>query len=634
MSQYVDLFVFTEHNIHGTTELMKPCEYEFCKLMKNAIVPFEHMFRLQNHKFTNTIISIFKQLRDSIGKSHMLYDGLTGYLSSVMANSSPYDRRSCVKINIRKYIDGITKDLLVDLFDEHMIEYDRDVVEFIFGDVGQSCYTDNSIDGSHNNYYCDAFTDADYEILKGEGKTGGINSYYSKQNGVLCVNKFCIGDMFSEQLEKVVKLLSECVSCLRKYPETFDSFMSSSMEHLIRYFETGDEEHYRKHCIDLVRTTSRVHYTMGFVSTYGDPKGIIGSAGAEVTFCPYDVSRLNPVLLELESRLPIKTEYRRDTIHATPNVSVVRRIFGAGDYGQLYQTAGYCLPTYSDIRAMYGSKQIIYSTNPPDIVSQEILDTFTTTSRKDFIRKYGNRKIQDDLWDLQVLLHETIGHASGRFADGVDDSVFDRNFVGDKMSIEELRAEIIALYLEVVETEMLEKNDMFNGWFQILGITELKKQCIINMCRITLQQFRGQKPNFEHIEGAHMRADVVILCWLLKHECIELCKEEIMYNGEKYTLYDVNVIDLEKSIGKITDLVCMVQEIKSNADSFRSVELFDMYTTSPISISEANEIRNSAIKNRLVTMNGVVARSSLFLKLDGSGDVYSDIFEQENAYCS
>ncbi len=634
MSIYNNVFVFAENNISETLAMMKPEELEFCKLMKNAIIPFESIYRTQNHKHTNTVVAMFKKLRRLIGIDHEYYVGITNYLVNIMSYGSLFNLKTLLKIRISDYISGITKELLGMLFDRYQIWYNDDVIDFLFDESSNVSCTDGSINETHNNYYDDNFTNADFSVLEKEGRTGGINMYYSSCDGVPSVTKYCVGGMYSKQLEQVVAALRVCVEHLREYPETFDKYMVSSMELLIKYFETGDEDYFKKHCVEWINTKSRIHYTMGFIEVYHDPKGMIGEAGAEITFCPYDFSKLNPVLLKLESRLPIKSEYQRKTHGTTLNVSINRKIFGAGAYGQLYQTAAYCLPNYNDIRSAHGSKQVIYSVNKPTIVGREIIDIFTPASKKEFDRKYRNeRNISLDMWDLQVLLHETVGHASGQYADGVNDTIYDANITKDKSSLEELRAEINALYMSVVETEILEENDMYKGWLSVLGKEELQKQCILNMVHATLRRFFSQKPDFTIVEGAHARANTVIANWLMKNNCIEMVQEEIEYNSEKYVLYSFNVVDLEKSIVKITELVSLIQEIKSTANSKMCCELFDEYTTGPITVNDANKIRVEICKANKITQNNVDTNAMLFPKLDGSSDVYSDIFEQDMVYC-
>ena len=99
------------------------------------------------------------------------------------------------------------------------------------------------------------------------------------------------------------------------------------------------------------------------------------------------------------------------------NVSLNKILYGAGDYRTARWLAAYCLPNYGDIRAELGSKQVIYrNSDSRRFYNQELWDRFNTKTQAAFRLDYDPEdKIYDDLWDLQVLLHETVGHGSGQF---------------------------------------------------------------------------------------------------------------------------------------------------------------------------------------------------------------------------
>ena len=155
-------------------------------------------------------------------------------------------------------------------------------------------------------------------------------------------------------------------------------------------------------------------------------------------------------------------------------------LFSSGAYGPQVLTAAYCLPNYDDIRAEVGSKQILYKL-PPSVESKlnpELAKQFRTKSRQEFINKYDpENMIFEDLWDVQVLLHETIGHSSARLhkhtfktgenltinektynvGDTIDVTIDNYNefITKDSSSLEELRAEINALYMSITEIDIL-----------------------------------------------------------------------------------------------------------------------------------------------------------------------------------
>jgi len=379
------------------------------------------------------------------------------------------------------------------------------------------------------------------------------------------------------------------------------------------------------------------------------------------------MEKLNPILLEMQQRLPNPPEYKKTSGNGTVmNVSMNKILYSAGDYGPQVITAAYCLPNADDIRSSEGAKLILYKL-PKSVESQlnpELIKQFRTQSRQEFVDKYDpDNEIFEDLWDVQVLLHET-SHASGKLhqhtfkdnenlvisgitynvGDTVD--VTDENYSEfireDSSSLEELRAEINALYMSIHETDTLSQEGLFKNWSNILDIEELRKQCVIEMCRHMFRRYLSQGDEMSNIKGAHARANVVLTNFLLEGKGIEIEDETKLIDGESFHILDIKVVDLDKTYNNVMGLLQGVQRIKSTGDTDGCKELFEKYTNYPVTIEQAKVYRSYMLANKQKLVGNVKGISRLFptytaiINNDELTDVKLgvelDVFEQNMYY--
>jgi len=649
----------------------------FIYYMSNAVKPFNHIYREQNNRNNVKIIEMFNFLYENVKilnnnnliNPNILKD-ITNYLIYLLANSGVHDhredkRKSFDELKLyslnRNDIETLLKIFSIDKYNEY-----KDLLDFLYDpSIDNIQVVDGSIDKSGGGYYGKGFTDEHYEKI--DPKDRNINSYYEIDNsGNIIIRRYSTTDKYAKQLTETVKWLKLAYKISKESPEIFDINTTESIEYLIKYFESGDEEMFKEHCKKWLKSNSRIQYTMGFIEVYREPKNIIGEAGGEITIRPINIEKLNPVLLKLESGLPIDDNYRRNVTTSTLNVSLNKIIYAAGSYGPTAHVAAYCLPNYDDIRAEYGSKQVIYIESNKKILSDpELYEKFRTTKGREFHENYDNNdEIEKDMWDLQVLLHETVGHASGKLhkkiltnddiinlkSGGytesdlnkeieVTESLYNMLVPTEKSSLEEMRAEINALYMSTFEIDTLEENNMYKNWLKVLGREQLLEQCIIAMTGTALRRYLQQAKNFKEVNGAHARANTCITNFMINKGGIALNSEDIIVNDEKYTLYEIVVLDLNKALESIKELVGIVQTLKSTGDGTNIRKLFETYTKYPITIEEGNKIRDNLERNRNKVTGGLKTRLRLFNKfspvVDDSGNVidatykhYDNIFDQ------
>lgn len=273
----------------------------------------------------------------------------------------------------------------------------------------------DDIENSAVNFYSADFTAKDYLTLPAN-ECSKLNNYFfvSHENGkrIPQTQAYCINGRCGKELAVACHWLSKAHEHAQKNPLFFDQHLIKSIELLNVFFQTGNEEIFKNHCIEWLKSASRISYTLGFIETYKDPKGIRGTFQGDATIKSIDLSKLNAILPDIERQLPFPQEFKRENIDTLPNASINCKVFGTGDLGPLFITAAYCLPNYTDMRATHGSKQVMY-TNTKQLAAlinpAGYRTLFFTKARGQWLKDNApDFTILDDIWDIHCILHETI----------------------------------------------------------------------------------------------------------------------------------------------------------------------------------------------------------------------------------
>jgi hypothetical protein len=525
---------------------------------------------------------------------------------------------------------------------------DTELYQIIFDETYEPVLTvDGSIESSGGNFYEKGFTEEMYNSLSTEDKAA-LNRYGKLPTDDSEPHMVNYSELFGEELNFAIIWLQNAYNHVSEFPDLFDEHLRASILSMIKYLETGDEEEFRNHCREWIKqcaTSGKVDYTMGFIEQYHDPKGVRGHAGADVLIKTVDISRLTPMLLDIEQRAMIPDEYKKRREDAKVlNVSINKSMFGAGDYGPLSWSAAYCLPNYGDLRADCGSKQIIYKSEPNmadelnpgmshRLKPQHVLDLAKSLQ----MEVSQMDRMNEHMWNLQVLLHETIGHGSGKafmhtftkdmVIDGVNytkgmtvpltETIYNQVIGRDASSLEELRADINALVISFTEIEELNKNGCLTddnrvNWLEVLELDGFRGICIEHMCTTYLRRISAQPKDFKGITGAHSRCNGVITNTLLESGSVIMTEDVVNINNENYTVYGFKVIDLELAMTTAIHLMQYVQHIKSTANGDLCDELFAKYTTTPITIEKANRIREDGVRNRELVIGGILSVTRIY----------------------
>jgi hypothetical protein len=664
-------FLFVPQDTLGLIDSLTPPERVFVYYIHRANLPFNRMCRDQNHRCSNEILELCEYLYDRKDQLDAAFcQDLDTYLVYLWANHGIYfaneqsnNKRTPARIGLTHFTaESLTAALTT-------TRYSKDcshLIPIIFDPaVDPDMCIDGCIERSGNNYYGPGMTNEAFKSLPADMQNR-INAYCHLIEGKPGVEFYGVTGKYALELQVTVTWLTRALHHARKYPEHFDSHLVASIEHLIDYYVSGDEELFKKHSIEWLQARSRLLITQGFIENYCDPMKIRGEAAAEITIRTVDLEAITPMLLQIEDTLPNPPEFKRD-IRTAPrlNVSINQILHGAGHYGPQACIAAYCLPNYEDIRSTNGSKQVIYPKwrSAGEILNPELTTKFRTTSQREFIEKYDpNDTIYEDLWDLQVLLHETIGHASGRLATHtfretktigdtvyqpgdtiqVTDSNISEFISSEATSLEELRAEINALYMGITSMEPLDQAGLYKNWLKTLGKDKLQEMCIIEMCRHGFRRYQAQPENMDRINGAHSRANVTIMNYLLASGGIRINEEIVTVDGQAYHLLEIQVVDLAKCLTATTELLQRVQRIKSTGDYQDCQKLFDTFTVWPVTLDQARRYRKylDDIRKKLIgSVRSMVRVYPTFEPVIETGDIVDmtvtpcqDFVAQNRAY--
>lgn len=388
-----------------------------------------------------------------------------------------------------------------------------------------------------------------------------LNVRFAKRAGRVVPEVYRIGDLFSRELETICHFLRLALP----FAESHDQ--RQSLEALVRYYESGSEEDFRRHSVYWLKSNCSVDYINGFIEAYLDPRGVIGQFEGNVSFKADAklIGRLADNAEYFEKRMPWPDKYKRDSVDR-PVANVVNVLVETGDAGPI-SPAAYNLPNYNDIRRDHGSKNVILQ-NIENTWSEELLkktvEEFYLPEYCENVLKYGRSLVRP----LEVYMHEIIGHGSGQPDEKLDGDP--RSSLGRVYSaLEECRADLVALW-HIADPKLIE-----------LGAFTLAEQRhVVETMYITFLQ--GWFSRMDRVPGlevreAHNRGSHAILMYLLERgggdggNGVEVVRDD----GD----YFLRLTDLERVRDGIGGLLRKIQVIKSTGDRRAAEELFDRYGT-------------------------------------------------------
>lgn len=304
------------------------------------------------------------------------------------------------------------------------------------------------------------------------------------------------------------------------------------LEYYIKYFKTGDSKLHKESQKVWVKDLSpQVETNIGFIETYREPSGIIGEYESLVAIQNKERTAKFTELVNKApgyiKMLPWDPAFEKPTFQPPDFTSIeVLTFTGSGI------PAGINIPNYDDVRLNVGFKNVSLG----NVLNSKTSDDKWTFVQGDDVKAMS--KYQSDSFEVQVGIHELLGHGSGKLLCELQDNTFNFDKSSPPLGLdgkpvttyyrkgetwgskfgavagayEECRAESIAMYL-ITNRQLLE----------VFGFKSKEDQDMIiytgflQMCRAGLLALEYWDPKSKKWGQPHMQARFSIMKTLLRY---------------------------------------------------------------------------------------------------------------------
>ncbi len=126
--------------------------------------------------------------------------------------------------------------------------------------------------------------------------------------------------------------------------------------------------------------------------------------------------------------------------------------------------------------------------------------------------------------------------------------------LGYEQTIEEMRAEVIALCAAITCYDEFAQSGMLKEWPEKVAKEKIIELFILSMARSGLMRLRSQADNAQEVAGAHAQANMTIMNYMIARGAISLQQEELTNEYGSFTVLDVRILDIERAKKVVTDL--------------------------------------------------------------------------------
>jgi dipeptidyl-peptidase III len=344
-----------------------------------------------------------------------------------------------------------------------------------------------------------------------------------------------------------LKKANEFLQKARGYAEPQQA---EAIDHLIRYYQTGEYADWVRFGTVWVQNDAAVDFDNGFIEVYRDARGAKGSSQSFVTITDKTVTTAMKKLAEnagyFEAKAPWDAKYKRESFKL-PVVKAVDSLIETGDFS--VSTIGDNLPNENEIHEKYGSKNFLF-TGSKRALDEAVGKTAIAEFAADAAEVERTMKYGTEASDLMTALHEVIGHGSGKLSDRVSGGA--QPFLKEYFStLEEGRADLMALW-NVWDPKLKELGLISNQ-------EEVAKAMYDNSAEIALTQLR-RIPHGDTIEEDHARDRQLIAHYIA--DKVPGSIEQLTRDGKTY----VHVADYQKMRQGVGMLLAELMRIKAEGD--------------------------------------------------------------------
>ena len=409
------------------------------------------------------------------------------------------------------------------------------------------------LQASANNLYANVSM-AD---VKGFTEKYGLNSRLVKRDGKLIEEVYRVGGRYDAQITEITRHLEAAIPFATEP-------MANALRALVQWYRTVEEADRIKYDIAWVQDkASPVDTINGFIEVYMDPRGIKGSWEGLVFYVNQEKTARIKKLAEnaqwFEDRMPWDPKYRKPSVQGIV-ANAIDVVVETGDSGPV-TPIGINLPNDQNIREQYGSKSVAlsnvneaYAKSTPGSMRGEFSWSPEETARAE--------KFAELAGELTTDMHEVIGHASGRQAEGA--TATPQQMLKEQFSaLEEGRADLVGLYF-LADPKLVELGIIPAADHDAVVRAEYEAYT-----RNALVQLRRVREGTQ-IEEDHMRNRQMIVRWLMANT---KAIEQRSRDGKTYLV----MVDPQAFRDGVGRLLADVQRIKSEGDYVAAQKLFDTY---------------------------------------------------------
>ena len=507
-------------------------------------------------------------------KNHLLTPqqkgALSAYYFEILMHNGIYDTYNNQKYMVEGLSEGEFRTLLAQLKIEPPANLDT-LLQVMFDPYYKSHFKavtgQDLVLDSGSNFYGEGLRERDIKAL-GEDFSAHTHNY--PQLSSLTTNRPRVRvlrtrGMYGRYLKQLVALLDNA----KAFGEPQEVRLIEAYQKALR---TGSPRDWIEADRLWLRTKPKdIDFSFGFIETYDDPLGRIGTFQASIVLLANsepESQRRSEALLKAtgiyESLMPVEERFKQKGEVNPPQAEGAHLLFWVGG-GSAGGPLGFNLPNNAELRRDEGSRSYTLlnkanniGSNGPEI-PEEDMNSFYRPEYHGVLRRHG--KFLPSM--VHVEFHEVLGHGSGKNDPGINpEEQFGKLF----NPMEEGRAEVAAIY-HVLDYQNLVDLKILPAHYD----TEAAREFALSR---VLQFFTDHIISYHRLEGghevrqAHMVGRQIMLNWALRDGALKVVPSA---KG----VPQIEVADLGQLRASMGTLFGRLQLLKSTGDKAALQELIE-----------------------------------------------------------